>query len=45
MLYVPGRVMKSFPGGFLVSISLLGTDLECLIKFLEIQLTHTDKKT
>ena len=24
--------MKKFPGGFLVSISLSGTDLECLIK-------------
>ena len=34
MFYIPRRIMGSFSGGFLVSTSLLGTDLEYLIKIL-----------
>ena len=32
MFYVPQGLMKRFSGGFLISISLPATDLECLIK-------------
>ena len=34
MFYVSPRLTKSFQGGFLDSVSLSGTDLEHLIKFL-----------
>ena len=34
MFYVPQRIMKTFSGGFLVSIRLPETDLEFLIKIL-----------
>ena len=34
MFYVPRRLMKRFLGGFLISINLPGTDLECLVRNL-----------
>ena len=34
MFYVPWGLMKRFSGGFLISISLRATDLECLIRNL-----------
>ena len=34
MFYVPRGLMKRFSGGFLISISLPATDLECLIRNL-----------
>ena len=36
MFYVPRGLMKRFSGGFLVSISLPATDLECLTKKFDI---------
>ena len=34
MFHVPGRNIKSLPGSILVSISLLGPDIEYVIKIL-----------
>ena len=34
MFYVPQGLMKKFSGSFLISVSLLATDLECLIRNL-----------
>ena len=42
MFYVSWILKNSFPGGFLVSISLLGTDLESLIKILTLN-SHSNK--
>ena len=35
MFYVPQGLMKWFSGGFLISISLSGTDIEDLMKILK----------
>ena len=41
MIYAPRGLMKRLSGGFLISVSLLSTDLECLIRNLIFKATPT----